>query len=286
MELVALGSATIIALTSTIFFLLVVKVWSAISHTSDGSRFPKSIMLEAAQRYRDELAQRGREQSIYLASGLMFTVVFCLAFLLRPEAMFADVPRWQHIVVLVLLAVAVIFLIYRLATIMIVRRNLAFVRDASMATGHSLQKLTAHQNRVFHDVPCSAGVIDSVVVGLQGVYTVSVIARKAGKDKGVQLKGDQLEFAGQDAISVQQSGAKSARLAKEIANVTCHDIRVRSVIAVPGWEIDSQESKNYLVVNERNVAMLTGWRDQKDNLMDEDVTAIQQMLTERCTRFA
>jgi len=286
MDLTALGGATLIALTSTIFFLLVIKAWSAFAQSSTGTRFPKSIMLEAAQRYRDELAQRGREQSIYLASGLMFAVVFSVSYLFRPEEMFVDIPRWQHIVILVLLGIAAGFLIYRLITIMIERRKLFFIRDANMATGHSLQKLTANRNRVFHDVRCGAGTIDSVIVGLHGIYTVSVVARKPGKDDMAQLKGDQLMLAGQDAISVKRSGEKSAQLAKEIRKVTGHKLRVRSVIAIPGWEIESQTSGAYLVVNERNIAMLTGWRDQKDYLLDEDVEAIHSMLTKRCTRFA
>ncbi len=286
MDLTALGGATLIALTGTIFFLLVIKAWSAFAASSSGTRFPKSIMLEAAQRYRDALAKRGREQSIYLASGLMFAVVFSIAYLFRPEEMFVDIPRWQHIVVLLVLGIATGILAYRLTTIMLERRKLFFIRDANMATGHSLQKLTANRNRVFHDVRCGVGTIDSVIVGLHGIYTVSVIARKPGKNNTARLKGDQLMFAGQDAVSVQRSGAKSAQLAKEIRKVTAHTLRVRSVIAIPGWEIESQASRDYLVVNERNVSMLTGWRDQKDYLLDEDVEAIQGMLTERCTRFA
>ncbi len=286
MDLTALSGATLVALTSTIFFLLVVKAWSAFAQSASGTRFPKSIMLEAAQRYRDELARRGREQSIYLASGLMFAVVFCIAYMLGPVGMFDEIPRWQQIIVLALLLIASAFLIYRLITIMLAQRKLSFIRDANMATGHSLQKLTANLNRVFHDVKCGAGVIDSVVVGLQGVYTVSVVAIKPGKDNRARLKGDQLMFAGQAAISVQRSGKKSAQLAREIKKTINHDVKVRSVIAIPGWEIDSQESEEYLVVNERNIAMLTGWRDQQDHLMNEDVDAIHAMLTQQCTRFS
>ena len=64
-----------------------------------------------------------------------------------------------------------------------------------------------------------------------------------------------------------------------------HKVRVRSVIAIPGWEIESQVSDDYLVVNERNLVMLGGWKDQKDFLMNEDVAEIQKLMTNRCTRF-
>jgi hypothetical protein len=243
-------------------------------------------MLEAAQRFRDEHERLGRDQSVYLVSVLVFTVVFCVFYLLPPERMFENVPRWQLIVVLVTLALGAGFIFYRLTHIAVARRRLLFIRDANMATGHALQKLTSSMNRVFHDVSCPAGTIDNVVVGLQGIYTVSVIARKPGKSNRAKLKGEQLVFAGdKEPVSVKRSGIKSAQLAKEIRKLTGHEIRVRPVIAIPGWEIEVQESAEYLAVNERNIAMLTGWKDQKDYLMNEDVEAIQKMLTSRCTRF-
>ena len=286
MNLVVLSGAVTIALTSTIVFLLIVKSWQAFAHSANSSRFPKSIMSEAAQRFRDDLERLSREQAVYLTSALVFTVIFSVSYLLPPKGMFDELPQWQLIVTLVLCVIAASYTAFRLFQILIARRRLAFVLDANMATGHSLQKLTANQNRVFHDVLCQAGIIDNVVVGLHGIYAISVIARKPGKDNRARLQGDALSFApGNESMSVARSGAKSAQLARELRKLVGHEIRVRSVITVPGWEIDSQNSNEYLIVNERNLAMLGGWKEQKDYLMNEDVDSIQKMLTERCTRF-
>ena len=286
MELTSLGGAATIAMASAALFLVVVRSWIGVSQTSTGSRFPDSIMLEAAQRFRDEHENLGRQQSMFLVTGLVFMVVFSISYLMPPEGMFENVPRWQLITVLVVLVLGLIGTGYRLVMIAVRRRRLLFMRDANMATGHALQKLTANENRVFHDVDSAAGTIDNVVVGLHGVYTVSVIARPPGKNNKARLKGDQLGFANATSpVSLVECGEKSAALAREIRKLTGHKVRVRSVIAIPGWEIDSQKSADYLLVNERNLAMLTGWKDQKDYLMNEDVAAIQNMLTERCTRF-
>ena len=286
MDLTVLGGAVTIALASASLFLVAVKSWTAVTDSGTRTRFPDSIMQEAAQRFRDEYDRAGREQATYLVTTLVFAVVFFISYLLPPAGLFDNVPRWQMILALLLLALGAGFVIFKLSSTIVARRRLLFIRDASMATGHALQKLTANRNRVFHDVPCSAGTIDNVIVGLHGVYTVSVIALKPGKDNRARLKGDQLGFASaKETVSVARSGEKTARLAKEIRKVTGHDIRVRPVIALPGWEVDSQESADYLVVNERNIAMLTGWKDQKDYLMNEDVEAIQKLLTKRCIRF-
>ena len=244
-------------------------------------------MFEAAQRFRNELERLGREQSVYLISALVFTVFFCIFYLLPPIGLFDDLPRWQVYILLGLCAIAAIYVSYRLFHIAIARRRIAFIRDANMATGHALQKLTTNQNRVFHDVRCRAGVIDNVIVGLHGIYAISVIAKKPGKTNLVRIKGDILSFApGKESVSVARSGKKSEQLARELRKIVNHKIRVRPVIAVPGWEIEAQLSDEYLVVNERNLAMLSGWKEQADYLMDEDVEAIHALLTKRCTRFA
>jgi hypothetical protein len=54
---------------------------------------------------------------------------------------------------------------------------------------------------------------------------------------------------------------------------------VRSVIAVPGWEIHEQSNEEHLLVNDRSLSMLRGWKDQADYLMNEDVDTLHRMLT-------
>ena len=288
MSLAALSGPTTIALASTFVFLLIVKSWHVIGQSVVATtRFPNSIMLEAAQRFRDELERLGREQSLFLIAALVFTVIFAITYLFPPQGMFEELPQWQLILVLVICAAAVVYTMYRLIHIVIKKRHLAFIRDANIATGHACQKLNTNQNRVFHDVRSGAGVIDNVVVGQHGIYAISVIARKPGKDNVVNLRGNKLTFApGNVSMSVARSGARSAELANEIGKLLNHKIRVRCVVVIPGWEVESQASEEYLAVNERNLTMLTGWKDPNDFLMNEDMDKVQKMLTERCTRFS
>jgi hypothetical protein len=288
MSLAALSGPTTIALASTFVFLLIVKSWHVIGQSLvTTTRFPNSIMLEAAQRFRDELERLGREQSLFLIAALVFTVIFAVTYLFPPQGMFEELPQWQLILVLVICAAAVVYTVYRLIHIVIKKRRLAFVRDANMATGHACQKLNANQNRVFHEVRSGAGVIDNVVVGRHGIYAITVVARKPGKDNTVSLRGDKLTFApGNVSMSVARSGLKAGELAKEIGRLLNNKVRVRCVVVIPGWEVDSQASEAYLAVNERNLTMITGWKDPNDFLMNEDVDKVQKMLTERCTRFS
>jgi hypothetical protein len=287
MTLEIVSGASTIAMFSTILFLLIAATWQTLTSAWSGNnRFSNSIMFEAAQRFRDRFDALTRKQSEYLASSLVFLVIFATTALLGPDRLLSGLPAWQLITMVVVVSVAVLYGLYSLILVAMQRRKIEFLRDANIATGHSLQRLTSNQNRVFHDVPCTAGVIDNVIVGPHGMYSICVVAKRPGTDNRVRLNGDTLSFApGNEVLSVSHCGMKATQLARELRKHTAHDIRVRPVIAVPGWEIDAQASDQFLVVNERNVSMLRGWKDQKDYLMNEDIEQIQKLLTERCTRY-
>ncbi len=276
-----ISSAATIALASATVFLLIVKSWRLIAQPFANKRnFGEFIMVESAQRFRDRLRDLNNQQTLALALTLMFVLTFGIAVLLSAQNFLGKLPFWQNVVVLIAVSFVAGYGLYKLVVIIMERRNVAFVRDANVAVGHGLQRLTASQNRIFHEVRCASGIIDNVVVGLQGIYIVNVIAQRPFKDNRVRLTGDELSFApGKINISLAENGVKARQLAKQLKLELGHDVRVRPVVAVPGWEIDAQASENYLVVNERTIAMLRGWRDENDYLMTEDVEAINQLLT-------
>lgn len=286
MDIDAISGAATVALTSTILFLLIAKSWSALSRTVGSTpSFADSIMHEAAQRFRDELDRLSASQAIYLSGALVFLVLFVAAYVLRAQDLFAGYPSWQLWLQIAFLTLATGFAAWRLGHTILARRNVKFVRDANVAVGHQLQQISTGANRVFHDVVTSAGVVDHLLVGQRGIYAVNVVARRGGKNGNAVLNGSELSFSNSDAlIPVVEITASAARLEKEICRLLGHKIRVRSVIAVPGWDIGEQASERHLLVNERTIAMLRGWRDQSDHLMNEDVDLLQRELTARCRR--
>jgi hypothetical protein len=287
MTLETISGALIIALFGTLLFLIIAGTWHALRRALPGhGQFTDSIMLEAAQRFRDQFDVLLRTQSLYLAAAAVFLLLVLIAGLLGPQPLLSGLPDWQLLAMSTVVAVAGLYGLYRLVRVASQRRKIEFIRNANMATGHCLQRLTGSQNRLFHDVPCAAGIIDNVIVGPQGIYAISVIAKKPGRDKRVRLNGERLSFApGKVAVSVADCGKAALQLASELGQPLGHAIRVRPVVVVPGWEIDAQSSDDYLVVNERNVSMLRGWKNQQEYLMNEDVEEIQKLLTSRCTRF-
>ncbi len=286
MEIDAISGAATVALASAILFLLVAKSFSALSRNVGATpNFADSIMHEAAQRFRDELERLSRSQAIYLSSTLVFLVLFGTAYILQARDLFAGYPSWQLWLQIAFLSLATGLVAWRLGRTILARRQVKFVRDANVAIGHQLQQISTGANRVFHDIRTSAGVVDHVLVGQTGIYAVNVVARRSTRDGTAVLSGHELSFSNSDnAIPIVDITASTARLEKEICQLLGHKIRVRSVIAVPGWDIGEQASERHLLVNERTIAMLRGWKDQSDYLMNEDVALLQKNLTARCRR--
>jgi hypothetical protein len=286
MNIEAISGAATVALTSTILFLLIAKSWHVLSRTVGSTpNFADSIMHEAAQRFRDELDRISSSQAIYLSGTLVFIVLFAAAYVLQAQNLFAGYPSWQLWLQIGFLFIAVLVAGWRLGRTVIAYRHVRFVRDANVAVGHQLQKISTGANRIFHDVRTSAGIVDHVLVGRSGIYAINVVARRGRKNGNATLRDSYLSFSNaEERTPVVDITASTARLEKEICRLLGHKIRIRSVIAVPGWNIGEQASQKHLLVNERTIPMLRGWRDQSDYLMDEDVDALHEELTARCRR--
>ena len=163
------------------------------------------------------------------------------------------------------------------------RQRVKLKRDANIAIGHQLQRIAAGLGRTYHDVETTSGIIDHIVIGHNGAYAINVVARRAPKNGHAELQSNELKFLPSDkSESIVATAAHIASLEREFRRLLDHRVRVRSVIAVPGWEVSAQSSEEHLLVNERSLPMLTGWKDKADYLMNEDVDALHDLLTSRC----
>ena len=189
MDIEAVSGAATVAVTSTVVFLLIAKSWSAFSRTvGSGLNFADSIMHEAAQRFRDEFEKLSRSRSIYLGAVLVFAMLFIAAYILRAQELFLGYPDWQLYLLLGFLLLAVGFAGWQLFSTIIASNQVRFRRDANIAIGHQLHQISSGVTRVFHDVETSAGVIDHVIVGQNGIYAINVVAKRGGEGHSVRLQ--------------------------------------------------------------------------------------------------
>ena len=284
MDIQAISGAATVAIACAIVFLLVAKSWQLISAALSGApSFADSILSEAAQRFRDELQTLSQAQSTYLGTALVFIVMYGATFAFNGPDLFIGYPEWQLYVLLGALGAAALFALYRLLRTVFAWRSVRFQRDANIAIGHQLQRIAATHGRAYHDIPSSAGVVDHVLIGQSGVYAINVVAKRHIREGSAWLDGNNLYFSNSDKpTSIVDLVAATRRIEKEFRQLTNKKVKVRSVIAVPGWEIKEQSGNDNLLVNETTLPILSGWKDPDDLLMNEDFDALLQNLTERC----
>ncbi len=288
MDIEGFSGAATVALACTIVFVLVTKSWQIISRSvSSHPSFAGSIMREAAQRFRDEFDRLTSTQSTYLSAGLVFVVLFVAAYILKAERLYAGYPQWQLYLFLVALLFGGLLVLFRLTRTVATRHQVKLLRDANIAIGHQLHRISTGFGHVYHDVETSAGVIDHVIVGQNGAYAVNVFARRPAKNGDVYLDNNKVIFQpSEKSISIVATAKRTAALEREFRRLLDHRVRVRSVIAIPGWQITQQSSEEHLLVNDRSLPMLRGWKEQSDYLMNEDVDALHNLLTTRCSLVA
>ena len=281
MTLDALTTSGTLAIAIAAAFLAAARLWQLVTgFAAGGPVFPDSTMREAAQRFRDEADRLRRKYSSYLATMFVFCVIFAVSLNLGVRGFYQDYPQWQLKIVVIVLSVAGTFALYKLASTLRKLSTARFRRDASIAVGHQLLRLSASQGAVFHDVEIGDGIVDHVLLGHNGAYAIHVIARKNRGNKGLaRLDGENLEL-GDVGRSLAKFTNQVHKLGAAFSNVAGHKIKVRSVIAIPGWEVEEQSSEQHLLVNEKTLPILTGWKSKADYLMNEDVAAIQAFLTE------
>lgn len=286
MELETFGGAAAIALIGSSVFALIGRGWIRLNRVLvPRASFASSVLPQPAQRFSDECDFLASKQSLFLASALVFAVLFSFAWLSGSARVLAGADTWMLVIVGTILAAAVPYALLRLARTVIRRRALAFRRLANVVVGQSLHKVTGSMNRVFHDVACGDGVIDHVLIGQKGIYAINVIARRAAKNNKVRARDGQLWLAsGRTSVPLEGYAAASERLARRMRKAIGARVRVRTVIVVPGWEVEEQTGDECLVVNERSLVMLRGWRDRSECLMNEDVEMLHDHVAELCTR--
>lgn len=286
MNIEAISGAATVALMSTVLFLLIARCWSALSRAVRSiPHFADSIRYEPGQRFRDELDRLSTSQSIYLGGILVFALLFVAAYELQAQQLFSGYPDWQLYLQLVLLLLIAALVLYRLSLTFLARREILFLRDANIAIGHQLQQVSSGLTHVFHDVKTGAGIVDHLVIAQTGIYAIHVVAKRAISEGRVRLDENALHFSkSKETRPVVDIAARTRHLQKELRQILGRLVRVRSVIATPGWEIEEQANPQHLLVNERNITMLQGWKDVSEHLMNEEIDILKQELTNKSRR--
>jgi hypothetical protein len=278
--------ALTIALAGSVVFIGVGYGWLAIgAKLKRRSPFSEHILFEPGHRVRQNLQSLDGKYFLFLSSLPVYGLLLIVAFALASEPLPYNPSAWVWLALTGLVAVLSLLLPFQVLKLKRARSRLAFRRTANIAVGHALQRIASRGYNVYHDVRVGNQVIDNVVIGAKGAYAVNVfvLGNSRAKNGTARLDDSSLVFGkAKTSAPVGVCVNRVGGLSKELSKVIGHPIRVRSVIAVPGWNVASTESDKHLLVNEKNVVMLTGWTDPDTYLMDDDVAQIHDYLAARC----
>lgn len=127
-------------------------------------------------------------------------------------------------------------------------------------TGQELNLLMLSGAYVFHDIPYKYGNIDHIVVGKDKLFVVETKAYKkpqksktdSGKDAKVRYDGNTLIFPKYSTSKPLEQVKMAAAFVEDVLfKKTGEKFQVVPVVALPGWYVESSESKSaeVLVIN-------------------------------------
>ena len=278
--------ALAIALAGSFLYVGVGLAWLALGASlRRRDPFAEYIAREPGHRVRQRLRAVDGHYFLYLSALLVYALLISVALLLEMPALPFELPAWSWLALAAVAAVASLVIPFMVFKLKRERSRLAFRQSANVAVGHALQRIASRGYNVYHDVRVGSHVIDNVVIGAKGAYAVNVFVPGNGRARNGMARLDDSSLVLGKTKTTAPVGVSVNRvsgLSKELSKVIGHPIRVRSVIAIPGWNVASTDSDKHLLVNEKNVVMLTGWTDPDTYLMDDDVIQIHEYLAPRC----
>jgi hypothetical protein len=195
---------------------------------------------------------------------------------------------WSQIIMIALVLLFMIYLGYSLFKSLNQRRQYQLGFDGERYVGQELNQLMLQGYRVFHDFPAEGFNIDHVLVGPSGVYAVETKARRkprtsnASEDATVYYDGQTLSFPQwKETQPIDQAIRQAKWLAKWLTQATGEDIKVKALLALPGWYVKKTSREGIWVGNPKMLKHQLP-RESKKVLSEKKIQAICHQLNQRC----
>jgi len=120
-------------------------------------------------------------------------------------------------------------------------RRLYTIYEGQLAVAQEVNRLMPDGHRVYHDFPTDRFHIDHIIVGPNGVFTVTTkVLPKSGRFRNtiLMLDGDRVLLGHlKDAQTLPYAAFQASWLAKWLLTATGEALVVHPVLTVPGWRM-------------------------------------------------
>jgi hypothetical protein len=182
----------------------------------------------------------------------------------------------------------VVYSLIGLLKLLNLRRSYRMGYEGEIAVGQELNQLMRDGFRVYHDFPAGKFNVDHIVVGPSGVFAIETKARSkpTSKDRKADAKvkydGKCLQFSnGTDVQSIEQAKRQAEWLAKWLRSAVGEAVKVRPVVALPGWFVERVASGGIRVINPKNFRSIA--KPKAGSILSESmITRIVHQLEQKC----
>ncbi len=222
----------------------------------------------------------GRRWGQYRTAALLFVITLAILQGLGRRGWWADLSTAWFAAIAVVLAALIIFGLAKMLQLYRYRVRLARLLDQHLAVAQQLIEAQLRGNRVYHSVPVGDAIIDNVVVGSNGVYTVQLIPRPDRDSESVSVKEGALSFrpthVRRDLRAYREALVALTKLLSQCAG---EKVKLQPVVVVPGCKIETATVDTPLLVRVETCTSFIGWKDPEAFLMSDDIEAINRWLS-------
>jgi len=267
-----------IALAVALIYLSLIWLIAELGNVLRRFTRPRRPGARPGEDVHQALKLTGRLWDHYRTAALLFAVAFVLLTNFGRYGWWAPLSLPANIFITCLLAAPLILAMLKFFQLLRYRTRLGRVLDYHNAVAEQLVEAQLRGNRVFHSVRLGDVVLDSVVVGRNGVYTVQLFIPPPGAES-VTLAGGSLLYQPAGQRTALHQYHKAVRLLREaLAAEISGALTVLPVVVIPDCKINPADQHGPMLVSLHTCMAFIGWNDKSAYLMDEDIAAISAWL--------
>jgi hypothetical protein len=269
-----------VAVSVSVSYLAVVNIAGVTRSVVGHFRSAQPVSRRPGEIIHQALKITGRRSDQYWTAALLFVASLLILITFGRRDAWTDMSVFQYTSIAAALSTILSFGILKLIQLARYRRRLGNMLDAHVSVAQRLAEAQQRGNRVFHSVPVGKTIIDNVIVGRNGVYTVQLFPPPDRQCKSVRADATGLYFQpGNFLCEFRKHKHEVTLLTRALTQCVGSQITVLPVIVVPGCVIEPTSLERPLLVSMESCTAFIGWKNPDAYLMEEDIVEINRWLS-------
>lgn len=255
--------------------------WIALHAGGVARRFRpmKTASCRPGEVIHQALKITGRRLDQFRTAALVFAVAMLMLTLFGRIGWWPAYPQWVYVLAGIATTAMQGFGVAKIVQLVRYRIRLSRLLDKHVAMSRRLAEAQLRGNRVYHSVPVGDAIIDNVIVGPNGVYSVHLVPSPHESCSSVSLVNGNLLFQPADQRhDLRPYHRNNGKLADALGKVVGCRVTVLPVIVVPDCQIQPSAETLPMVASLESCMAFVGWKDPRAFLMNDELDEINRWL--------